>query len=194
MREDPYRILGFDRRVRMQEVEAAYRRLQRRYHPDSKTGDREQYDRVTAAYNEIRKNPSMMYVPVAQFESSYKNSEEELKDITELYTLHRGKMSRVIDGLVLSSDEDEGRLREIIDRLIAEEKVQPYRAYEKLVRDDLKRRAKRTREEQQAEKLAEKMGIDLSGSLEDVLNRRARRDAEFLERLEAKYPRKIKKQ
>src|SRR5688500_18936848 len=47
---DPYRALGVRRDATEAEVKAAHRKLAKRFHPDSSTGDRERFLRVQEAY------------------------------------------------------------------------------------------------------------------------------------------------
>ncbi|CAD25610.1 similarity to DnaJ family [Encephalitozoon cuniculi GB-M1] len=186
-RLDPYNILGVKRTSTDVEITRAYRRLQRIYHPDSRTGDREMYEEVRRAYEEICKSPAVEIVPVEDVRRMYKGSEEEAKDIAGLYNRHRGRMGRILDGLLLSDDGDEDRVREIIDRLIGCGALKQYSSYGKRVSEDKARGRRKAREERMAKKIAGEMGIDLDVPLEDLLGRRKGRDAKFLESLEEKY-------
>lgn len=55
--EDPYAVLGIDASVADPQVQAAYRKLAREYHPDHNTSPEApaQFQRVTRAYQAIRK-------------------------------------------------------------------------------------------------------------------------------------------
>lgn len=185
--DNPYSVLGVDRSSTKAEIEGAYRRLQMRYHPDRKTGNREMYDRATAAYAEIQKHPALKLVPVEEIERAYRNSPEETKDIVGLYNKHRGSVSKIIDSLLLSNDSDEERLRGIIDSLIEKGQVRRHRNYRKIVAENASRRERRAREADMAEKIAKDMGIDLDAPLEDILNRRQRQRVGLLQELERKY-------
>jgi curved DNA-binding protein len=52
MRRDPYEVLGVDRGASRQEIQAAYRRLARRYHPDvnADPGAAERFRQINEAY------------------------------------------------------------------------------------------------------------------------------------------------
>lgn len=192
-KEDPYRILGVERSSTRSEVKEAYRRLQFLYHPDKKTGDRQMYDRISIAYAEIQKNPAVKLIPVRDIERAYKGSKEEVGDIARLYRKYKGRLSKIVDDLLLSSDEDEERLRGIIDGLIADGTLRKHKNYNDAIANDDARKKRRGREAIMAESIAKEMGIDLDASLEDILNRREAKEAKFLEGLENKYLKSIEK-
>ncbi|KAG5859161.1 DnaJ domain-containing protein [Encephalitozoon hellem] len=186
-RGDPYKILGVERTSTDTEIKRAYRRLQRIYHPDSKTGDREAYEEVCRAYEEIQKSPPVEIIPVDDVAKMYKGSREEVSDIIALYNKYKGRVARIIDNLLLSDDKDESRLREIIDGLIECGTLKRYNGYYKRVSQDAKRKKRKAREEKMSREIAEEMGIDIDAPLEELLGRRGRRDGSFLSRLEEKY-------
>jgi len=56
--DDPYEILGIPRDARLEEIERAFRRLAKLYHPDKRGGDlraEETFRKITAAYSDVRK-------------------------------------------------------------------------------------------------------------------------------------------
>jgi DnaJ-domain-containing protein 1 len=53
--KDPYEILGVSKYASMEEVKEAYRRLSKRYHPDTGNGDLEKMQEINWAYEEIKK-------------------------------------------------------------------------------------------------------------------------------------------
>lgn len=186
-RKDPYKILGVERTSTDMEIKRAYRRLQRAYHPDSKTGSRERYEEICRAYEEIQKRPSMEIIPVDDVMKVYKGSKEEVDDIIGLYNRYKGEMVKIVDNLLLSDDRDENRLRKIIDGLIECGTLKKYNKYCKKVSEDVMRKKRKAREEKMARKIADEMGIDIDAPLEELLGRRRKGEASFLGRLEEKY-------
>ncbi|AFN83324.1 DnaJ-like protein [Encephalitozoon romaleae SJ-2008] len=186
-RKDPYKILGVERTSTDMEVKRAYRRLQRAHHPDSKTGNRERYEEICRAYEEIQKRPTVEIIPVDDVMKVYKGSKEEVDDIIALYNRYKGKMAKIVDNLLLSDDRDESRLREIIDGLIECGALKKYNKYCKKVCEDAMRKKRKAREEKMARKIADEMGIDIDAPLEELLGRRREGEVSFLSRLEEKY-------
>lgn len=56
---DPYEILGVRENASEAVIEAAYRQLAKKYHPDSEEGDREMFEKVRSAYEEIQHSQSI---------------------------------------------------------------------------------------------------------------------------------------
>ncbi|ADM11836.1 DnaJ-like protein [Encephalitozoon intestinalis ATCC 50506] len=183
-RKDPYKTLGVKWTSSGTETKEAYRRLQRLYHPDSKTGNKEKYEEVCKAYEETLKDPPVEIVPIKDVARIYKGSQEEVGDIIALYNKYKGKMGKIVDNLLLSDDGDEERLRGIIDELIGNRTLKQYCSYSKKVKEDPKRRRRKAEEERMARQIAEEMGIDLDAPLEDILGGHRRREERLLISLE----------
>ncbi|KAL9005541.1 MAG: hypothetical protein Q9188_001702 [Gyalolechia gomerana] len=90
------------------------------------------------------------------FSSSYKQSDEERKDVLTAYTKHEGKMGKVYEEVMLSNPlEDEIRFREIIDGAVQTGEVEGYHAYVNETKKSKDGRMKKARREaEQAEQAA----------------------------------------
>lgn len=53
--QDPYTVLGVDPGSPLPKAEAVYKKLAAIYHPDKPTGNREAFERVTRAIQELRR-------------------------------------------------------------------------------------------------------------------------------------------
>ncbi|RHZ57090.1 DnaJ domain protein [Aspergillus thermomutatus] len=92
---------------------------------------------------------------IDNIKKEYQGSAEEEKDILEAFDRHRGDMDRVYESVMLSNvlDDDE-RFRTIIDKAIAEGKVEGYKKY---TDEPAKKRQARIKRAQQEAKEAEEL-------------------------------------
>ncbi|KAL8674727.1 MAG: hypothetical protein Q9168_000885 [Polycauliona sp. 1 TL-2023] len=82
------------------------------------------------------------------FSSSYKESEEERKDLLAAYEKHKGKLNGVYEEVMLSNPlEDEDRFHGIIDNAIEAKEVEAYKAYVKETKSSKDARMKKARRE-----------------------------------------------
>ena len=168
-RLDPYKILQVTRKSKPEEIITSFKKLRYKYHPDRPKGNRELYDQVIEAFESI-KNNSHEYMNVNEFIERYKGSDEEYNDIIKAYEKYKGDMRKIMDSLICTNEEDEEKIRDILTEEIKAGKIKKYE-----------------NESKKAEELAKKMGIDLSLSLEDLLNRQDSRQETLIKRLESKY-------
>ncbi|KAF7684324.1 DnaJ like protein subfamily C member 9 [Astathelohania contejeani] len=187
--KNPYKILGLSRSATKEEIKKAYTKLVLRYHPDRKTGDIKKYEEIREAYKEISEERTKLTLDdILKFEEEYKNSEEEIKDIIRLYKIYKGDVSMIIDNLLLAVEEDELRIRAIIEEKIKSRELRRYKLFDK--KRDKKRERRMRREAKEAEKLAKELGIDLSRSLEEQIKENAKKREFQLEEMEKKYCKK----
>jgi DnaJ homolog subfamily C member 9 len=179
MNNDPYKILQVSRKSSPQDIIKSFKKLRYKYHPDRPTGNREMYDQIIEAYDTIKKYPQK-YINVSLFIDNYKGSEDEYADIIGKYEEYKGDMRKILDNLILAEDEDEERIRKIIDKEISLKKIKRYTKYTEKMK-------KRKDESKKAEEIAKKMGINLKMSLEDLLNREDDRHEDMIKKLEDKY-------
>ncbi|EOB14021.1 DnaJ subfamily C member 9 [Nosema bombycis CQ1] len=204
----PYQVLGLPPASSKDQIDKAFTKLRLKYHPDRKTGDRNKYDQIVEAYNEIKnkKEEDREYLEVNSFIKNYKDSEEEIRDLLDLYKKFKGNYKKIIKYHLLTEEEDEERIRGIIEREIELENVNGRGSKEvvggsKEVGNGGKPNRttpsknilnkKRIKEKKKAEQLALEMGIDLNQSLEEILNKGKKKEKKFLEDLERKYLRRL---
>jgi curved DNA-binding protein CbpA len=207
----PYQVLGLPPLSSKDQIDKAFTKLRLKYHPDRKTGDRNKYDQVVEAYNEIKnkKEEDREYLEVNSFIKNYKDSEEEIRDLLDLYKKFKGNYKKIIKYHLLTEEEDEERIRGIIEREIikkggdikgvSKEVVggsvkgdkEVIEAIEENVTVSKPPNKKRIKEKKKAEQLALEMGIDLNQSLEEILNKGKKKEKKFLEDLERKYLRRL---
>jgi DnaJ family protein C protein 9 len=185
MEKDPHKILGIAEDSPKEEIKRAYRKLQFKYHPDRPEGDAEKYKEIAQAYERLMKGEKKLTkFDIMKFEKEYKNSEEEKNDIIGLYKKYKGDMFKIIDNLVLATDNEEERIRGIIDDLMESGKLEKYKRYETRVSDDRKRARKRKREEREAKKRSEEEGIS---SIQEVMRKNHEKQNKLIQDLEEKY-------
>jgi DnaJ-class molecular chaperone len=61
MSDDPLRILGLNPGSNLEDARESYRRLCLQYHPDKNPDGETQFHKITAAYAQVRSNPSLLY-------------------------------------------------------------------------------------------------------------------------------------
>jgi len=137
---------------------------------------------------------------LTEYEEKYKGSEEELKDIKAAYEQGEGCMQTILDSVLFTTYEDEGRLRKIIQKLIKKGELPEY---DKFVNEDsatsLKRKRKAEKEAKEAEKLKEEVlnkkknghaNLAVTDPVTAILQRKKEREAQsdaFFEHLTQKY-------
>ncbi|KAF3531900.1 hypothetical protein DY000_02043366 [Brassica cretica] len=73
---------------------------------------------------------------IEEFEANYRGSEPEKKDLIELYTKFKGKMSRLFCSMLCSDPKlDSHRFKDIIDEAIAAGEVKSTKAYKKWAKE-----------------------------------------------------------
>ncbi|KAG5416230.1 hypothetical protein IGI04_003797 [Brassica rapa subsp. trilocularis] len=73
---------------------------------------------------------------IEEFEENYRGSESEKKDLIELYTKFKGKMSRLFCSMLCSDPKlDSHRFKDIIDEAIAAGEVKSTKAYKKWAKE-----------------------------------------------------------
>lgn len=111
--------------------------------------------------------PTVTVDKIKKFQGEYQGSEEEKGDVLKAYEEGQGKMSEVIDNVILATDDDEGRFREIIEAAIAAKEVKRLKGFKADVQKDAKRK-------ERAEKVCLVAGLN---------NRRVRRRKGLMRRL-----------
>jgi len=80
-------------------------------------------------YFEILYGNSVDEEKISNFEKKYRFSEEEAKEVCDLYTKSKGDLEYIMDNIPLCTADDYPRFVEIIDKAIKEKKVKKYKKY-----------------------------------------------------------------
>ncbi|GMF10687.1 unnamed protein product [Phytophthora lilii] len=67
--------------------------------------------------------PKVTKEDITRFEGEYRHSDEERRDVLEAYTKYEGEMKHIMDTIMLSTDDDEDRFAEMIQKAIQEKEV-----------------------------------------------------------------------
>lgn len=143
--------------------------------------------------------PKITKKDILAFEKEYKGSEEEREDVIRIYVQHEGDMDAISCSVMCFSQEDEPRVRGIIQAAIERGEVEAFPAFTQEC--DKKKRARRKRadrEREEAEEMQKEMGLDdqddsLMMMLKQRQQSREKNFNSFLSDLEAKYSKKSAK-
>ncbi|KAG0726418.1 DnaJ subfamily C member 9 [Chionoecetes opilio] len=130
---------------------------------------------------------------IKNFETEYKESEEELADLKQAYMDGKGSMDYILDNVLCCTLEDEPRFNKILQGWIKKKEVPGFDGFTKETKrkkESRKRKAKA--EEAEAEEMKKELGLnDTADSLQAlILERNKKRAGEmdsFLDSLAAKY-------
>jgi DnaJ family protein C protein 9 len=132
--------------------------------------------------------PAVTLEKIQTFQSEYQGSEEERGDVLRAYEEGEGKMADVVDNVMLATDADEARFREVIEAAIAAKEVKHLKGFKSQLKDNDKRKKAAAKEAQEAEELMRaiqaKRGPD---ALANMAKDRKRQMTSFLDSLEEKY-------
>lgn len=132
--------------------------------------------------------PAVTLEKIQTFQSEYQGSEEERGDVLRAYEEGEGKMADVVDNVMLATDADEARFREIIEAAIVAKEVKRLKGFKSQLKDNDKRKKAAAKEAQEAEELMRaiqaKRGPD---ALANMAKDRKRQMTSFLDSLEEKY-------
>ncbi|KAG7385611.1 DnaJ sub C member 9 [Phytophthora pseudosyringae] len=73
--------------------------------------------------------PKVTKEDIARFEGQYRHSDEERRDVLAAYAKYEGEMQHVMDTIMLSTDDDEERFAEMIQKAIKGEDVEQVKAF-----------------------------------------------------------------
>ena len=144
---------------------------------------------------------------INKLKTTYQGSDEEKRDVLEVYKSSEGDLNTVFQTVMLSNPlDDEERYRGYIDKAVADGEVEAYEAYtNESARKKERRHEKARREAMEAEEYAKKFegyeelfqgkpsrkrkgkGDDEAGLAALIQQRSKRGAASFLDTLEAKY-------
>lgn len=75
--------------------------------------------------------PKITVGDIESFGKKYQGSHEEMNDVCNAYKKNRGRMSAVIDSIMLATEADEDRFREMIELAIKRDDVPDFSAFRK---------------------------------------------------------------
>ena len=140
--------------------------------------------------------PKITIADIKEFEKKYKGSEEELNDLKEAYTKHNGDMDLIMEEVILAEPDDEDRFRKLLNEAIERKEIRKFRIF---THESLAKREKRRRvalkEAEEAEEMAEELGIKNKSEdeLKSIIQARSKSNFEnMMANLEAKYAPKPK--
>ncbi|XP_068423642.1 dnaJ homolog subfamily C member 9 [Clinocottus analis] len=140
--------------------------------------------------------PKITVQDILEFETKYKGSEEERKDVIQLYMQHEGNMDAIMASTMCCSQKDEPRLCSIIQAAIQNGEVTSLPAFtQETYKKKVARRKRAAKEEEEAEEMKKEMGLgDEHNSLVMMLKQSQKSREEnfnnFLSDIEAKYSKK----
>ncbi|ORX51746.1 DnaJ-domain-containing protein [Piromyces finnis] len=91
-------------------------------------------------YFEILYGNSVDEEKISNFEKKYRFSEEEEKEVCDLYVKSKGDLEYIMDNIPLCTADDYPRFVEIIDKAIKEKKVKKYKKFNKDYKEAMKAR------------------------------------------------------
>ncbi|KAK8751107.1 hypothetical protein OTU49_013058 [Cherax quadricarinatus] len=130
---------------------------------------------------------------IKNFESKYRESEEELSDLKEAYLDGEGDMEYILQNVLCCTIDDEPRFTKIIKGWIKEEVVPDFKKFSKESRKKKETRKRKAAEEaEEAEAMKKELGLgDTTDSLKALILKRGKQRAEemdsFLDNLANKY-------
>jgi len=158
-REEAAKYLGCTAESSQEEIKRQYKKMALRMHPDRPGGSEKSFLQLNKAYEALlsTKSEGVTKDVFDRFKEMYQGSEEEKEELISLYKKHKGRMSRVIDGVMFGEDEQEERYRRILDKEIKDKALEEYPQYKKIVMEDKRRQKKREKEAEMAKELLQQM-------------------------------------
>lgn len=215
---DLYGILSVPATASPSEIKKAYYAKALSHHPDRiNSKDKKIIEETTIKFQEIQLAYSILsdkekksvydltgsldddgsgYVKVSlaellAFEKKYKGSENERKDLIDLYNQFKGNVGKIIDGLFFGHVDEEERYRKIIEEEIKKGNILPTKQYLNSFKTRETRVKKAEKEAKEAENLAKEMNFNPNGSAMDLVeaikSKSARRSTELVSAIESKY-------
>ncbi|XP_010893939.1 dnaJ homolog subfamily C member 9 [Esox lucius] len=139
--------------------------------------------------------PKITLQDILDFEKSYKDSEEEKHDLMRAYEEHKGDMDKIMENVLCATQEDEPRIRAILQCALDSKELPPHRAFtNESAKKKSVRKRKADKERKEAEEMQKEMGLDSEDSLVAMIKKNQKsKEAGFnnlMDDLEAKYCKK----
>lgn len=117
--------------------------------------------------------PKITLQDILDFEKSYKGSKEEEEDLRRVYNESEGNMTKIMESMLCSVEEDEERYRAILQSAIDQEEIPAYKDFtheNPAAKTKRKRVAKK--EAKEAELMKREMGLAADSNLLAVMQRK----------------------
>jgi len=95
---------------------------------------------------------------IVEFEKTYKNSMEEIQDLKKAYITYKGDMEKVLDSIILASDDDYERFKEVLTKAIETKELPKFKAFLKPWKSK-KRKKRQEEEEEELREIQEKTQV-----------------------------------
>ncbi|XP_042563560.1 dnaJ homolog subfamily C member 9-like [Clupea harengus] len=125
-------------------------------------------------------------------QKKYRSSVKEREDLGRLYIDYDGDMDRIMQSALCAETEDEPRIREVLQSLIAAQEIPALRAFtHESTQKKRNRRRKVEMEREEAETKQKEMGITSDDSLSALIKRKQKSNQQkfnsLISNLEEKY-------
>ncbi|KAM4623824.1 dnaJ homolog subfamily C member 9-like [Polymixia lowei] len=139
--------------------------------------------------------PKITVQDILDFEKTYKGSAEERTDLLRTYTECEGDMTRIMESALCASQDDEPRIRDILQGAIDAGDLPALKAFtHESTKKKATRKRKADKERKESEQMKKELGLGEEDSLAAMIKRKhASREADFsslLGSLEERYCRK----
>lgn len=139
--------------------------------------------------------PKITLQDILDFEKSYKGTDEEKQDLMRLYEESQGDMNKIMESALCATQEDEERLRDVLQSAIDADELPAYDAFtHESAKKKNKRKRRAAKEEKEAEEMQKEMGMTSENSLVAMIqSKRQANQMEFgslIANLEEKYCKK----
>lgn len=115
---------------------------------------------------------------------SYQKSDEEIQDLLKCYRDHHGDMSAIMSSMIFSTEEDESRFRQILQKEIKNKRIPNYKMFTNEPEEKRKKRkAQYKKEAKQAQEYKTAMQKARTGDTEGLMSAIALRQKERQESL-----------
>lgn len=122
---------------------------------------------------------------IDSFSSHYKGSDEEKTDLINSYNENKGDMNRILEEVILATEEDVPRFKSIIDEAVKQKKVKFYKIFEKTCKESKKRLKKAKEEEKELNENIKEEEKSLEESLRLQMQKRKKNN--IIDSLLSKY-------
>uniref|UniRef100_A0AAV1UEQ4 J domain-containing protein n=1 Tax=Peronospora matthiolae TaxID=2874970 RepID=A0AAV1UEQ4_9STRA len=97
--------------------------------------------------------PKVSEEEIRRFEGEYRYSDEERRDVLAAYVKYKGEMPHILDTIMLSTDDDEARFVEMIEKAVENKEVETFPVWREYVKkQSMEKKEKKTNKPSAAQK------------------------------------------